>query len=550
MKKLALFLAALSCFSQVPASADRLVTTDGRILVPKKARPKDAGYVLTFEHGEVVLPDKSLVKAVEIEGDMSEYVPANEDEKQKLAQGFVRYQGRWYSKTGYEQELKKQFEAGKKRADELALHAEFSNAWVKETSHFEIRSNTSPEWIDYYGELLETYYNLMDKRFSIKVAPSLRRTKMVVKIFKNRSEFTKLTGMSPGVAGFFDPNEMTLNFYHDYQEPSISQWVALHEGTHLITHLIEPQYKAQIWLNEALADYFGSADVERGKNGKLVINSGKIQTDRVLTVQLAIQSGDAVTLAALFEVEQEDFTAFEYAHAWSFVYFLNETPKYKKGFDRFFKDIYTLDKSVVFRVVPYGKTGAAKEASPQEIRRVVMQTLVGKNDDAAVAALDKEWKDFVAAIPIQGAEARFKRAYRSVIQGQMNADDADSLKKALAEASADLDFAISQDIADPRAWWTRARTRMAQGKRDEARKDLEEAVQRDPLNAVYRFDLGMLLIDGPLIIGFGEMDLDIESSHMKGLSKAPEAKVHLGLASELAPDNEIYMSALERYLAK
>src|SRR5690606_30187200 len=67
------------------ARADRVLTTDGRILAPKKARVEGAGYRLTFENGTIVLPDKSLVASAEIEGDMADYVPANDDEREKLA---------------------------------------------------------------------------------------------------------------------------------------------------------------------------------------------------------------------------------------------------------------------------------------------------------------------------------------------------------------------------------------------------------------------------------------------------------------------------------
>ena len=81
-----------------PAIADRVITDDGRVIQPKKARPKDGGYLLEFEMGEIFVADPSRLKAVEIEGDMAEYVPQNEDEKTKLAQGFVRFQGKWLSK--------------------------------------------------------------------------------------------------------------------------------------------------------------------------------------------------------------------------------------------------------------------------------------------------------------------------------------------------------------------------------------------------------------------------------------------------------------------
>ncbi len=112
----------------------------------------------------------------------------------------------------------------------------------------------------------------MDDRFGIKPTPSLRRTKMAVNIYKSRAEFYEANrgkyGISPGVARLLlRPPTQSLNFYHDYEEPAISNWVGLHECTHLLTFLIDQQYVTQIWLNEAVADYFGSSKIERRQEG-------------------------------------------------------------------------------------------------------------------------------------------------------------------------------------------------------------------------------------------------------------------------------------------
>ena len=52
-------IAALLAFGLLggDARADRVVTTDGRILTPKKARAEGAGYRLEFENGTIVLAD-------------------------------------------------------------------------------------------------------------------------------------------------------------------------------------------------------------------------------------------------------------------------------------------------------------------------------------------------------------------------------------------------------------------------------------------------------------------------------------------------------------
>ena len=103
-----LALTAALLASSSPALADRVITDDGRIITPKKVREEGDGYRLTFEDGEILLLTKEGVKSVEIEGDMSDYVPKNDNERKKLEDGYVRYRGKWYSKSAYETKLKKE----------------------------------------------------------------------------------------------------------------------------------------------------------------------------------------------------------------------------------------------------------------------------------------------------------------------------------------------------------------------------------------------------------------------------------------------------------
>jgi uncharacterized protein DUF1570 len=542
-----------------PAFADRVVTKDGRVVTPKKARVEGAGYHLWFENGEIVLPSKDAVKAVEIEGDMSDYVPQDDNEKKFLEQGFVKYQGKWMSKQAYQDVLAQEFAKSKARADEMALHSNWDSAWSKETKHFVVNSDTSPELLDYYCDLLETYYGLMDDRFGINPSPQLKRTKMTVNIYKNRREFHALNkeGVGGGVAGYFNGYTKDLNFYHDYQEPAISNWVCLHEGTHLLTYLIDPQYIPQIWVNEGVADYFGSAEISRDKKNKLTIRSGELQTDRVLTVQQAIKEGNDVKLEDLFKVSRDSFTAFEYAHAWSFIYFLNQT-KYKKGFDKFFKDLYTLRKGIAFEVEAWwDKSGTGKRVPPEEIRRVLLESL-GQRD---VATLEKEWKGFIAEVPIEGVQARFKRGYRAVVQGGMFPDVKDQqkfmekLKQNAKQAREDLDAAIAGGIGEPRAYYARAMLLMGsrffvnRNEDDAAKADLLKAIELDPLNAGYRYAMGSLLAkEAGFSIG-GE-DENVSSEGGATAATCPEAKPYFGLAVELAPDNESYRARYDRFVAQ
>jgi len=554
----------LSVLLASPAAADRVLTKDGRVLHPKKARAEGSGYRLVFENGEIVVAEKDVVQSVEIEGDMSEYVPSSDDERDKLAQGYVKYKGKWLSKPAYEGELRREFEEGRKRTEDLARHSDWTNAWSKETRHFVVRSNTSPELLDYYCELLEAYYALMDERIGINPSPTMRRTKLAVNIFKSRAEFRELSdfgggSMPGGVIGFFSPMGRSLNFFHDYEDPDRTTWVALHECTHLLTFLVDQQYQPQIWVNEGVADYFGSSKVERDKNGKILITPGELQTDRVLTVQQAIalsrgaapatgalgdgeEAGDPkkpkksragrkdTTLEELFLLPREQFDGFQYAHAWSFIYFLNqyEGGKYAKSFAKFFKGLYSLEKPL-----KVDTSGGGKRVSPPDIRAYLLSKLGLKG----TAELEKQWKDFVAAVPIEGPSARLKRGLSAARQLEFE------------DALVDLDAAIQAGTKDPRAWWARGRALAATGKRKQAQADLSKAVEMDPLNAGFRYELSRLLSGRITLLESdgGGVQL-VESDQQKKIAN-PEARAQAGLATELDPANDSFREWFDRFEA-
>jgi len=519
---------ALAALLAAPAAADRLITEDGRVIQLVKARQVDDGYHLVFENGEFNVGPDARIASIEMEGDMSDYVPQNDDEREKLADGFVRYKGKWMSKARYETERRKEFEAAKERTDELVAHSAWHNAWEKETKHFLIKSNTSEELLDYYAELLEAYYKLMDKRVGIKPTPSYRRKKMTVNIYKSREEFRDLSAANPGAStlGYFWSYDDTLNFFHDYDDPAMSDWVALHECTHLLTFLIDQQYGAQIWLNEAVADYFGSSDIEVDDRGRITITPGKLQTDRVLTVQEAMRDEKDTKLEELFFISRDGYSGFQYAHGWSFVYFLYNADggKHAKDFTRFFKDLYTLAKGI-----PYtsqqgaGPTGTEKRVSPKDIRDLLMDA-IGYDD---LDELEKDWKAFIATIPVDSGPALLKRGLIRTARGQFK------------DAIDDLDRAIEQGVQDPRAWATRGQARTLMGQRDAGLEDLRQAIELAPLSARYRYALSTALVG---VVSFGNMEvegkLDFDDE---------EAKAQAGLAMELDPQNAAYERWFQRF---
>ncbi|HIG12713.1 MAG TPA: DUF1570 domain-containing protein [Planctomycetes bacterium] len=519
-----------ACLIVSVAHADRLITNDGRVIEVKKARKEGNIYRLVFEHGEILCPDSDRIASIEMEGDMSDYKPQDENEQDKLDKGFVRYRGKWMSLSRYETEKKKEFAKAQERTAFLAEHSDWYNCWTKESKHFLVKTNSSPELLEYYTALLEAYYKLMDKRVGIKPTLSYRRKKMTVNIYKSREEFQKLSaaGVGPSTLGYFWSADDTLNFFHNYDEPAQSDWVALHECTHLLTFLIDQQYQPQIWLNEAVADYFGSAKITAGGRGKIEIEPGQLQTDRVLTVQKAIEDGKDTKLTELFFINRESFDGFQYAHAWSFVYFLNEFDggKYQKGFQKFFKALYTVKKGIPYESISApGPTGRGKRVSPEDIRDLLLKAIKMKD----VELLEKQWKEFVKNVPIEGLSARLKRGLRSVMMGDFE------------DAILDLDQAIELGAKDPRAWASRGVAKAFTGSTKSGVKDLLIAVEKDPLNASFRNKLSGMLV-GRISTGSAR-----NSSSNGKLHTDEEAKRQAGLAMELDPENESYKSWYQRF---
>ena len=507
--------------------ADRLITEDGRIIELVKARQTDEGYTLTFKAGELTVGPDSGIASIQIEGDMSDYEPQNDDEREKLEQGYVRYEGKWLSKVAYENLLRKQYEASKKRLEELAAHSDWHNGWQQETKHFQIQSNTSEELLDYYARLLEAYYDLMNKRIGIKPTLSYKRKKMTVRIFKSHKEFLDLSDAdSPSVLGYFWSGDDSLNFFHDYEEPGRSEWVALHECTHLLTFLVDQQYSPQIWLNEAVADYYGSSEITTDKRGKISITPGLLQTDRVLTVQQAFEDDNYTRLEKLFFIDRGAFTGFHYAHGWSLVYFFynHDNGKLAKPFGKFFKELYTLKKGIPYESQPGpGPTGVAKVVSPADIRDLLLKAV--KYD--SVEELEADWKEFIAAIPIDSGPALAKRGMNRVRRGEFKG------------ALEDLDKAIAEGVEDPRVWAFRGLAKSFTGGIKSGLEDLQKAVSLDPLNAQFHFRLSQLYAGVAAPAGF---DLKI-----KGEYDDPDGRRHAGFAAELDPENELYRDWYEQF---
>jgi tetratricopeptide (TPR) repeat protein len=276
-----------------------------------------------------------------------------------------------------------------------------------------------------------------------------------------------------------------------------------------------------------MAEYFGSCEIATTK-GKLSLTPGRVLEDAVLTVQQAISSKESIPLQKLLATARDDFDGVHYAHAWSFVYFLQNNAKYTKSFNKFFKDLYGLDlKEAKPELLDAGdddKSGLRRRYKADDIRAAMLARLGTKD----VAALEKEWLAFVTAIPIDAPRARFLRGYENALYGE-------DPKKGLA----DLDAAIEGGYHDAQAYWARGTAKLFAVGQEAALLDFRRAVEIDPLDPVYRADLAW-----GLVLWWGG-----DSEKMLGTEEErDEAQMQFALAADLDPENDYLRTLYDEFV--
>jgi tetratricopeptide (TPR) repeat protein len=220
------------------------------------------------------------------------------------------------------------------------------------------------------------------------------------------------------------------------------------------------------------------------------------------------------------------------------VYFLNnfDNGKYQKAFNKFFKGLYTLEKGLAVESVPGGGiTGAGKAVSPENIRKYLFAKLGLKDKDQD--QLEKDWRTYIENIPILGPEARLKRGLYAMRRGEFE------------DALADLNSAIEGGTADPRAYWARGKCAMFVKGPKAGVDDVRKAVEMEPLNQLFHFDLSCALA-GRLTMsnrfGGGGISISTNGDDDHKIDN-PDAKKEAGLAMELDPENDGYREWFERF---
>ncbi len=404
--------------SPAHAAFDKVLLKDGRLIEGQLLESEDASYVLIRLAGVDIPIHQDLIDKT-FEEDLENYVPKNSKEEQYLKKGWVLFEGRWMSRTRRESELNKRKKADKDAIDKLRREQKWHYAKELETAHFEIKSNCPEEILDEYSTRLEGYYkNFMD-HWSIKLKPSMKKEKRKFFLYRNYDDFLSITDSRPGVLGFFNWVLGELHLFHSSTEPEYTISVLYHEGNHLLTHLIDPNFRYPTWMNEGMAEYYGSAKI--GEDGEFIV--GGLQYGRIATLRTDREKGNVIPLSEVLTIEQSGYGGRHYAYGWSFVHFLMETKKYSSSFRKFFaklpenKDIEVRNRSGATLIAGKEYSIVLTEPDLDSVLESLEDTLGTSLED-----LEAEWHEFTAQAygdltgPAYYRAARLARGFGTVTE--------------------------------------------------------------------------------------------------------------------------------------
>jgi len=479
------------------SGADTLALRDGRFFEGRPVERTENGFVIHFEHGDVVVPD-AMVAACYRDGATEEFVPATEEEKEKFAKGLFPWKGRWIRKTEWDRLQQKEADARRLRMEQLKERRLWRNHAVVKTKRFEFHHTLPDDVFQEFQDLFETYYDYFTKYW--KFTPSAKFGKVTINIYHDREYFEQVSGAPNGVVGYYMPHTHDLHFYYDRENYRYTIDVMFHEGNHMLTHMINEKMWYPWWIGEGMAEYFGASEWDpEAKTMKL----GRLQSGRLAVLQEQIKDDKWLKLKDLLETQGLD--AVGYAWAWSFCHFLLHTPEYEKNFKKYFMAI--------------GRDGSLKrvprflnivQLAPDEQVESFKKYMKVKDLDA----LQTEWYGYIqTALSLERAKLDWGEAGWIMSMYGQAGKARKYFKKAIDDGSKDAYVHFGY-----------AKLKLQQNMPGIAAKYAKNAVEYDPLHAQAWSLLG-------------------EALHMQG--EKEEGMRDMELAAELAPDDPQVWFALE-----
>lgn len=336
-----------------------------------------------------------------------------QDEKAKLDQGQVLYQGRWmpeedmYKAKGYVKHLGTWISPARLKAiqkrqatarERIRFASDWKNAWVYQTEagHFIIKSNVSPELVKEIGVAMEQCYTELSKVFSAKA----NAKPILVEVYATQDQFMRESTaagipMGRNVLGYFywgGGSTGIRAFYAGTPEQTLS--TLFHECTHLVIR--NTCEEVPTWANEGLAVFFESA--QRDEKG---MKLETIPFNRLWQLKSMLQRGD-LSLNRLCQLQgMREYTGEYYPQGWALIYYLlyAEKAKYRKPFENFYaaltKKTWDGDSLGIFKK----HFGREPDALYPDWKAFVMsiEPRTASEYVAAATAAYTDWLDFESA---------------------------------------------------------------------------------------------------------------------------------------------------------
>ena len=253
--------------------------------------------------------------------------------------GFIEYRGRWLPGK-----LKRKLAVWERK--DARVHG-WQDAYKARSRHYRIETDIPHFSVEldikpFLDELYKTYTDVFRRDFGLKGRGANNKE---IKIYNGYPEYARLAkdGMPvvPRTNPGFIRNGKEIVVYYGETEPEIFYGTVFHEGAHQFVKNLLPGADLPLWLDEALAVYFEGCRYQRS-TGKIFV--GHLPPDRLEDAQEALRQVKPIAGVSLAETMfmhhgEANFTAREYALAWSFVYYLThaEDGKHRKKFARFLK---------------------------------------------------------------------------------------------------------------------------------------------------------------------------------------------------------------------
>jgi hypothetical protein len=370
---------ALALAPALPARADVLVLTDGRIVQDQKLVRGEGGVRVAFPSGEVFVPD-ALVFLALIEGE-PEPGPRSAEEREKLAKGLVPFDGGWVTKKRRDELLARRVAARKTEIAEDLAHREWKDRRLGESKNFRYEYTVPEHVFAATRDRLEAYYQVFAKDWRIR-AP--KQGKLQVCFYADQKEYYRTSGSPRGAVAYFKfAGTYELNSYFDRLDPTYTEQVLFHEANHYLQKLIDEGFSYPHWPGEALAEYYGASHWDAEK-GELVV--GLVQDGRLAEIQDDIARGEWMPLRRVLKsAGYEDYT-----WGWSLVHFLMNDPRYQARFKKFFVALAQAG-DVRRSTADYGLMTVLPDDLVEAFDRYL-----GLKETKDVTALERGWHDYVS----------------------------------------------------------------------------------------------------------------------------------------------------------